>query len=279
MDNPPPQHAAGEEKSIHRCESVLLHYLEQAPLSYSLWRTLEYKQLENLDFPEPILDLGCGDGIFSDILFTGRVAVGMDISHRELTLARRFGTHEAMVAADARSLPFKGGSFATVFSNCVIEHIPEPGKVMSEIARVLKPGGAFVMTVPTEHFTSSLFFVSFFRRLHIGFLARLYGNFVNRALRHRNMYTVSEWQARAKEAGLEVEETRQFISPAAVAVFDLFLSLSYLSYIVRRLLGRWAVFPGPRRLLAAPVFNWAKRYLRENPETGGCVLIIARKKQ
>lgn len=266
-------------KKIGRCEKVLLHYLQQAPLSYSLWRALEYKQLKDLDFPEPVLDLGCGDGIFSSILFTGRVAVGTDISHRELTLARKFGTHESMAATDARALPFRDGSFATVFSNCVIEHIPEPGRVMSEVARVLRPGGVFILTVPNEHFTPNLFFVSLFRRLRLGFLARIYGNLVNRALRHHNMYSTDEWLARVKEAGLEVEKTRRFISPAAVAVFDLFLPLSYLSYIYRLLLGRWAVFPGSRRLFAVPVFNWSKKYLHESPEIGGCVLIVARKKQ
>lgn len=278
MNNSTPKGGPAGEDSVECCEKVLLHYLRQTPLSYSLWRTLEYKQLKNLDFPEPVLDLGCGDGIFSNILFTGRVAVGMDISHRELTLARRFGTHESMVATDARSLPFRDSSFATVFSNCVIEHIPEPRKVISEAARVLRPGGVFILTVPTEHFTPNLFFVSMFRRLRLGFLARAYGGFVNRTLKHRNMYTVSEWQARAEEAGLEVEKASQFISPAAVAVFDLFLPLSYLSYIFRRLHGRWAVFTGPRRLIMTPVFNRAKKYLLENPETGGCVLIVAHKK-
>ncbi|MFH1539514.1 MAG: class I SAM-dependent methyltransferase [bacterium] len=273
-----PDNLKSREK-IERCEKVLRRYLEQAPLSYSLWRALEYKQLENLDFPEPVLDLGCGDGIFSSILFTGRVVVGADISHRELTLARRFGAHGAMAAADARALPFKGGSFATVFSNCVLEHVPEPGKVMSEIARVLKPGGVFVTTVPTEHLTPSFFFVSFFRGLRLGFLARLYGDFVNRALKHHNMLAVSEWAALVMNAGMEVEINRQFASPKAVAVFDLFLPLSFLSNVYRRVLGRWAVFPGLRRLFAVPVFNWSKKYLRESPEIGGGVLIVARKKQ
>lgn len=258
-------------------ERVFLSYLEQTPLSYALWRSLEYMQLEGIEFREPVLDLGCGDGIFSQMLFSGRVAVGMDLNHRELTLARRFGTHKGLVSADARKMPFADASFATVFSNCVIEHIPDPHLVAGEVARILRPGGQLVFTAPTEYFTSNLFYVSFFNRIGLGFLARYYGDFVNRTLRHTNMLSMSQWLEITENAGLKTVFSRQFIGPPATAVFDLFLPLSFLSYFYRRLFGRWAVFPGQRKLLAPMIFNAAKRYLTATDGAGACFIAVAQK--
>lgn len=266
------------ETSIERCEKVLFHYLNQAPFSYSLWRTLEYKQLESLEFPEPILDLGCGDGIFSDILFKNLEVIGTDINHRELTIARKFGTHQSMAVTDARALPFKNESFASVLSNCVIEHIPGSQNVINEAYRILKPGGVFILTVPTENFTPNLFFVTLFNKLHLGFAARWYGKFLNRALKHFNMFTVSEWVSQVENAGFNVEVNKQFISPESIAIFDLLVTLSFSSYVNRKIVGRWAAFPFLRKRLAGPIFNWGKKYIQETGEIGGCVLLVARKK-
>ncbi len=59
---------------------------------------------------------------------------------------------------DGCQLPFKGESFDTALCIEVLEHVPEPDKVVSEAARVLKPGGRFLVTVP---FTVSLHAVPF----------------------------------------------------------------------------------------------------------------------
>jgi ubiquinone/menaquinone biosynthesis C-methylase UbiE len=42
-------------------------------------------------------------------------------------------------------LPFADGSFAAVISNSIVHHIPEPGKVLTEMIRVLRPGGALLV--------------------------------------------------------------------------------------------------------------------------------------
>jgi ubiquinone/menaquinone biosynthesis C-methylase UbiE len=43
--------------------------------------------------------------------------------------------------ADAKALPFADGSFGAVISNSIVHHIPEPGRVLAEMVRVLRPGG------------------------------------------------------------------------------------------------------------------------------------------
>lgn len=56
----------------------------------------------------------------------------------------------ADVKADICDLPFKDNSYDVVFCNHVLEHIPEDAKAMSELYRVLKPGGWGIFQVPQD---------------------------------------------------------------------------------------------------------------------------------
>src|SRR5439155_807663 len=53
-----------------------------------------------------------------------------------------------IVRADAESLPFRDESFDAVVATEVLEHLDEPGRMLSEARRVLRPGGQFFMTTP-----------------------------------------------------------------------------------------------------------------------------------
>lgn len=85
-----------------------------------------------------LLDMGCGAKPYRDI-FTVDGYVGVD-------LPGAAGTVDAF--ASVLALPFADASFDTVLSNEVLEHVPEPGEMMAEAARVLKPGGMLVLTTP-----------------------------------------------------------------------------------------------------------------------------------
>ncbi|KXK29102.1 MAG: Ubiquinone/menaquinone biosynthesis C-methyltransferase UbiE [Candidatus Hinthialibacteria bacterium OLB16] len=52
------------------------------------------------------------------------------------------------LTGDLENLPFADGSFNTVFCSQVLEHVPEPEKVLVEFHRILKPGGKVLLTVP-----------------------------------------------------------------------------------------------------------------------------------
>ncbi len=88
-----------------------------------------------------LLDVGCGDKpyyeIFKDYC---KEYIGIDIS------PSRKSTVE--VIARATRLPFKDETFETVLSTQVLEHIPEPEKMIREVYRVLKKGGIFILTLP-----------------------------------------------------------------------------------------------------------------------------------
>jgi SAM-dependent methyltransferase len=97
--------------------------------------------------PGRCLDLGCGTGVFVPLLAElGWTLVGVDVSEDQLRLAReRFGgVTEALVQADARSLPFGDGSFDAVVAALVHTDIDEYDRALVEAARVLRSGGRLV---------------------------------------------------------------------------------------------------------------------------------------
>jgi SAM-dependent methyltransferase len=95
-----------------------------------------------------ILDVGAGAGLVAQMDFKGRCArvVGIDPDER---IAQNPHLDEAHVGF-ADSLPFEAGSFDLVFSDNVLEHLDEPERVFSEIARVLKPGGRLLVKTPNR---------------------------------------------------------------------------------------------------------------------------------
>lgn len=94
-----------------------------------------------------ILDVACGTGYGTAMLG----AVGVDLSLDALRYARR---HPARyVAADAGRLPF-GREFDAVVSFETIEHVADPGRFVSECARVLRPGGVLLVSTPNRELWS-----------------------------------------------------------------------------------------------------------------------------
>lgn len=101
-----------------------------------------------------VLDVGCGFGWFTRAALDGGAdsVVGVEPTERSLATARRHLSDPrcSLVVAEAGSLPFDDGSFDTVAMWEVLEHVPagtEP-EVLAEVARVLRPGGAFYLSTP-----------------------------------------------------------------------------------------------------------------------------------
>ena len=93
-----------------------------------------------------VLDLGCGAGIDStEFARNGASVVSVDFTRTAVAstkeLLREANLPVRVAQADATSLPFKGDTFDCVYSFGVLHHIPDVGKAVFEINRVLKPGG------------------------------------------------------------------------------------------------------------------------------------------
>jgi SAM-dependent methyltransferase len=92
---------------------------------------------------EYILDLGCGDGQLTQrIARTGASVVGIDASPEMAAAARDRGI--VADVANAEALPYMRKEFDAVFSNAVLHWVRDQDAMMSQVRRVLKPGGRFV---------------------------------------------------------------------------------------------------------------------------------------
>ena len=127
----------------------------------SWWRAVELEAVIRHGLPSGAgLDLGCGDGKLMRILLDASGAscslVGVDTDPLETRDAMACGVYQRVHTAPGDRLPEADASFDFVFSNSVLEHIDELEPVIAEMARVLRPGGEFVFTVPASGFHDCL---------------------------------------------------------------------------------------------------------------------------
>ena len=123
--------------------------------------TAKYEQL-GLHHGDKVLDLGCGFGRHAfEAARRGASVVALDAGADEVNgVAAMFiamveagelaegSVHANVVQGDALHLPFPDGAFDRVICSEVLEHIPDDLSAMSELARVLRPGGTMAITVP-----------------------------------------------------------------------------------------------------------------------------------
>jgi SAM-dependent methyltransferase len=97
--------------------------------------------------PGRCLDIGCGGGrLLVALAEAGWTASGVDLSEDQLRVAetRAGAVAEALVRADAASLPCADGEFDAVVSTFTHTDLDDPGAAFAESARVLRRGGRFV---------------------------------------------------------------------------------------------------------------------------------------
>lgn len=93
-----------------------------------------------------VVDLGCGPGnVFANFEEKPRLLIGVDVAEKSLEFAKKYGY--LPVLADASKLPFKDGFADIVILNAALHHCDDMAGVLSEAARILKPGG----TIITDH--------------------------------------------------------------------------------------------------------------------------------
>ena len=91
-----------------------------------------------------VLDVGGGPGYFADAFrAAGAHYVGVDPDTGELSA--RGEPAAGMVRASGMALPFPTGALDVCYSSNVLEHVPDPDRMLDEMVRVTRPGGRIVM--------------------------------------------------------------------------------------------------------------------------------------
>ena len=99
------------------------------------------------------LDLGCGVGHILRILPLGFEVFGVDYSTESLLLARSHLPKETrLLNSSAYALPFQNRSFDLIVCLEVLEHLDDDDRAVEEIARILRPNGYLITSVPGSYY-------------------------------------------------------------------------------------------------------------------------------
>jgi len=264
------------EVGTEQRDFLALHLESMAP-HRAILRSIEAKFMSRVPLVHPVLDIGSGDGHFASLAYREPIDVGIDVMDRDLKEAAtlRPAVFLDLVKASATRMPFPDGAFKTVLSNCVIEHIPDVDAVISEIGRVLQPGGTFATTLPSEHYPEYLLGSTLTRRIGFERGATAYGNFFNRISHHHHVDPPDVWKQRLDANGLELEEHTYYFSKSAHHAFDVAHYLGVPNLASKRFFGKWVLHP----LQTKPFEWWYRRYYDEPlPEAGAYQFVRARKR-
>ncbi len=163
-----------------------------------------------------VLDAGCGSGrVFRYQLASGCRVVGVDIGD-ELRDNPNVGDR---VRGDLERLPFAAASFDAVLASHVMEHLARPERALAEVARVLKPGGRFLLLTPNRFHYVPLAASLLPQRLHVAINRR-------RGVEEGNVFptlyranTAGKLRRLLEGAGLTVERIDRFESEPEYLAF------------------------------------------------------------
>ncbi len=227
-------------------------YLYEAPFSLAYIRSLELALIEKCEMPQPILDVGAGDGIFGKVLYKSPIAYGIDLDYKELQIAAKSKVYKTLIQASGYGLPFCNDAFASILSNGVLEHVSQVEIVMDEMRRVLKPNGVCIITVPTVKYEENLFFRNLAELFGFPRLGIAYSVQNNKFFNHVNLWDGKKWLSLLQERGFRVADYAYYNDKYENWIEDLGLIFSFSAFLSKKFAGRWILFSWFRRL-SAPI--------------------------
>lgn len=219
----------------------------------------------NID-EENVLDLGCGSGELTGVIFDA-VAAGIDLQYTEIQKARKHAEYKELFVADATKIGVKKEKFDLLFSNSVVEHIPDQENLWREITRVVKKKGFIIVTVPTTHFIPYSFFL----------VKKVFPNKcqewerrINKSIKHYHYFNLERFQNIARENELSVVDYQCYGGKWLTAVTNIFLR----TYQLR--IGKTEAGFKIHKILAAvmrPILYFMTKYQRRKEGSGLAILL------
>lgn len=238
--------------------------LAQLGPSLGVWRAAEIAALRTQVYEPPVLDLGCGDGLVTSFVLA-QVDIGVDPCSAAIDRAAGRNLYRRLETRPVEAVDIAPGSIGTVISNSVLEHIGDIEAVLRTTARLLRPAGRLIFTVPTDAFS---------RWLALPLPA--YRAWRNRHYEHRNIWPIERWQTQLDRCGFTLTLVQPYLRREIVTAWDV------LELLQRVQVGRYRLFGLCwRRLPYSALARLAQRAARADlsaPAPGGGRLMVARRR-
>jgi ubiquinone/menaquinone biosynthesis C-methylase UbiE len=159
-----------------------------------------------------VLEIGCGLG--TDGVQFGRAGAdytAVDLTPRAIELVQQRFQQEGLkgqfLVADAENLPFETGQFDLVYSHGVLHHTPDTPRTITEVYRILKPGGKAMIMLYHKNSYNYYGNIMFFRQLGARLLHFSWGPKLVHRLTGENLAALVQLRA-------DMRRNPQFFSPA-----------------------------------------------------------------
>lgn len=179
-----------------------------------------------------ILDFGCGDGFFAETVFgKGTIDIGLDVATSRMKQATARALYKKTVEYDGVQIPFASSTIGSIISNCVFEHIPHIEKSVTEMFRVLRPGGHLLTSVMCASWNKNL------SGKRIG--GNAYVSWFNSVQEHHSLLSKQKWAALFKKVGFSIRASDDYLFERASIETERHHFLSLPSLVRYRLTGKW----------------------------------------
>ena len=248
-------------------DDLLWSHLKELPYFRALLRAVEASYYHEEALPSPILDIGSGDGHFAQVAFQKKIDIGVDPDLKITRQAQSRSCYRLLVQSDGGRLPLLDASIGSAVSNSVLEHIPHLDVVLHEIGRVLKPGAPFHFTVPNPGYRDELSVPNILKRFGLRGLAQKYERWFMRMSRTIHLYDGQGWSEMLNRAGLKIEKTFDYFSPASLRALEWGHYFGGPCLIPHWLVGKWIL--APYRWNLAITERIIRRYADPSPVENG----------
>jgi SAM-dependent methyltransferase len=255
-----------------------VRYFPHAPTALCIKECARLAVLRRFDCKGPILDVGCGDGLFAKIAFDTEEVWGIDLDANEGRWAQASEAYHQIIIGDITRATLPDRFFATCIANCSLEHVPALDRALDRIYRSLAPGARAYLFVPQRDWAAAMWSVRGLRRLGAEGLARTLQDSVDRTFKHHHLYDERGWREMLGRTSFEVELVEPVLTSATTSAFEAFLLPSIAGWLNKRMTTRWTNFPRLRRHMAPLAFALAKGAMAVgDPTPTGEFLIVCRR--
>ena len=191
--------------------------VEYLPLALAVREILRMRALaDNGVLQMPLLDVGCGDGLFWEVITKEILGgggprlsglMGIDVNQAELELA---SVRLSPIGGEVRALDISDPDvdlrtrFSTVICNCSLEHVPALEPALANIRQFLKPGGELFMVLPAPRWTDTLVVKKLLSKVS-GRLGMMYAGMFDGFYQHHHLYPAWTWEHLLNSLGYDVE--------------------------------------------------------------------------